>query len=180
MDVTYLSVPCEVDLQCLSVVLETKRSHGKENILAIDRLALLLLTLLRCCTISYISAVSSTTETDSQIPVRTFRCNEGDEFRNAFLHALLRLLRDLGILGQCCLHNPSDWSKVLYISITLLQLLLRNALRSRSRRRRTPWVLLWRGRRLRGGRGHDDSFALLTRAPRETEAADGLAVKRAL
>ena len=45
----YFAVPGKVDLECLGVVLEAKGSHGKENILAIDRLALLLLTLFGGC-----------------------------------------------------------------------------------------------------------------------------------
>jgi hypothetical protein len=42
---THLSVPCEVDLQRLSIVLEAKRGHGEEDVFAIDGLALLLLAL---------------------------------------------------------------------------------------------------------------------------------------
>jgi hypothetical protein len=44
--VAYFAIPGEVDLESFGVVLEAKRSHGKENILAVDRLALLLLALL--------------------------------------------------------------------------------------------------------------------------------------
>jgi hypothetical protein len=44
---THLSVPGEVDLECLAVILETKRRHGEEDIFAVDGLALLLLAFLR-------------------------------------------------------------------------------------------------------------------------------------
>lgn len=47
----------------------------------------------------------------------TFTCDERDEFANAFLHALFRLLRYLGVLRQRVLHNPSHWSKVANVSI---------------------------------------------------------------
>lgn len=46
---SHLSVPRQVDLQCFAVVLEAERSHGEENVLAVHRLALLLLAFLRCC-----------------------------------------------------------------------------------------------------------------------------------
>src|ERR1700675_1594560 len=48
---------------------------------------------------------------------RTFACDEGDELAHAFLHALLCLLRNFGILWECCLHDTSNWSKVSYVSI---------------------------------------------------------------
>ena len=41
----YLPVPRQVDLESFGVILETKRSHGEEYVLAIHRFALLLLTL---------------------------------------------------------------------------------------------------------------------------------------
>jgi hypothetical protein len=43
--VAYFAIPGKVDLESFGVVLEAKRSHSKENILAIDCLALLLLAL---------------------------------------------------------------------------------------------------------------------------------------
>ena len=42
---THFAIFGEIDLQCFGIVLEPQRSHGKEDVLAIDRLALLLLTL---------------------------------------------------------------------------------------------------------------------------------------
>jgi hypothetical protein len=44
---THLSVPGEVDLECLAVILEAKRGHSEEDIFAVDGLALLLLAFLR-------------------------------------------------------------------------------------------------------------------------------------
>jgi hypothetical protein len=44
-DKTHFAIFGEIDLQCFGIILEPQRSHGKENVLAIDRLALLLLTL---------------------------------------------------------------------------------------------------------------------------------------
>jgi len=46
---TYLAILGKVNLKSLGVVLKTKRGHRKENILAVDGLALLLLTFLRSC-----------------------------------------------------------------------------------------------------------------------------------
>jgi hypothetical protein len=45
----YLAVLGQVDLECLGIVLETERAHGKENVLAIDRFPLLLMALLGRC-----------------------------------------------------------------------------------------------------------------------------------
>lgn len=44
--VFYFSVFCEVNFQSLGVILESQRCHGKQYILSIDRLSLLLLTFL--------------------------------------------------------------------------------------------------------------------------------------
>ena len=79
---THLSELREVDLECLRVVLEAEREHRVEDVLATDRLALLHLALLR----------------------RLGR-NEANELRDAFLHALLGLLRDLGRPGHGRLHD---------------------------------------------------------------------------
>jgi hypothetical protein len=38
---TYFAILGQVHLECLRVVLEPQRGHGKENILAVHRLALL-------------------------------------------------------------------------------------------------------------------------------------------
>ena len=48
---------------------------------------------------------------------RTFTRYERDEFTDAFLHAFFGFFSDLRVLGQCCLHNPRDWSKVVNVSI---------------------------------------------------------------
>ena len=45
----HLSVAGKIDLEGFGVVLEAERRHGKENILSIDRLPLLLLTFLGSC-----------------------------------------------------------------------------------------------------------------------------------
>jgi len=49
----------------------------------------------------------------------TFARDEGDELGHAFLHAFLRLLRNLCVLGQSGFHNSGDWSKVANVSIRL-------------------------------------------------------------
>ena len=46
-DKTHFAILGEVDLQGFGIVLEPQRGHGKQNVLAIDRLSLLLLTLFR-------------------------------------------------------------------------------------------------------------------------------------
>jgi hypothetical protein len=47
--VAYLAVSRQIDLEGLGVVLEAERRHGEEDVLAVDRLALLLLALLGGC-----------------------------------------------------------------------------------------------------------------------------------
>jgi len=91
-----LSVPGEVDLECLAIILETKRRHGEKDIFAVDGLALLLLAFLR-----------------------SFTRDERYELRDTLLHALFRFLGDFGILGQSRLHDPRDWSKILYVSVCM-------------------------------------------------------------
>ena len=44
-DKTHFAIFGEIDLQCFGIILEPQRSHGKENVLAVDCLAFLLLTL---------------------------------------------------------------------------------------------------------------------------------------
>jgi hypothetical protein len=44
---THLSVPGEVDLECLAIILEPKRRHREQDVFAVDGLALLLLAFLR-------------------------------------------------------------------------------------------------------------------------------------
>ena len=44
---SYRTIPGKINLEYFSIILETKRSHGKYNILSIHRLPLLLMTLLR-------------------------------------------------------------------------------------------------------------------------------------
>lgn len=46
----YLAIPRQINLQCFGIVLEAKRSHSKEDVLAVDRLALFLLALFGRCT----------------------------------------------------------------------------------------------------------------------------------
>lgn len=48
----YLAVPRQVDLEGFGVVLEAEGRHGEEDVLAVDRLALLLLALLGGCQVS--------------------------------------------------------------------------------------------------------------------------------
>jgi hypothetical protein len=49
MDGTDLAILGKINLKSLCVVLKTERGHRKQNILAVDGLALLLLTFLRGC-----------------------------------------------------------------------------------------------------------------------------------
>lgn len=44
---TYFSILGQINLECFSVVFEAEGCHGKENVLAIDRLAFFLLAFLR-------------------------------------------------------------------------------------------------------------------------------------
>jgi len=47
----------------------------------------------------------------------TLARNEGDELADALLHAFLCFFGNLGVVGQCHLHDAGDWSKVTYVSI---------------------------------------------------------------
>lgn len=47
----------------------------------------------------------------------TLTGDEADEFAHTFLHALLCLFGDLGVLWEGILHDPGDWRKVAYVSI---------------------------------------------------------------
>jgi hypothetical protein len=107
----YLAIPGEVDLQGFGIVLEAKRSHGKQNILAVDRFALLLLALFGCC------GQASVAGARHMHLKHTFACDKGDELAHALLHAFFRFFGDFGVLGECHLHNTGDWSKVTYVSI---------------------------------------------------------------
>ena len=51
----------------------------------------------------------------------TLTRDEGNELANTFLHTLLRLLCDLGVVGKSILHDASDWSKVANVSIKLIK-----------------------------------------------------------
>jgi len=51
---------------------------------------------------------------------RTFASDEGDELAHAFLHALLCLFRNFGILWKRSLHDTSNWSKVPYVRIRVI------------------------------------------------------------
>jgi hypothetical protein len=44
---TYLTVLGKIDLESLSVILKPQRCHSEENVLAVNRLSLLLLAFLR-------------------------------------------------------------------------------------------------------------------------------------
>lgn len=44
----YFTILGQVDLQSLGVIFETERRHGKEDVLAVDRLSLFLVTFLGC------------------------------------------------------------------------------------------------------------------------------------
>jgi hypothetical protein len=52
----------------------------------------------------------------------TLRGDEGYELADAFLHALLGLLCNLGVLRERILHDPGDWSKVSDVSIVYIVL----------------------------------------------------------
>jgi len=47
--IQYLTIPCQVDFEGFAVVFKSQRSHGKENVLAIDSLSFLMLALLGSC-----------------------------------------------------------------------------------------------------------------------------------
>lgn len=51
--------------------------------------------------------------------VRTFTRDEANEFAHAFLHAFFGLFCNLGVLGERSLHDASDWSKVVNVSILI-------------------------------------------------------------
>lgn len=57
--------------------------------------------------------------------VRTLAGDEGDEFADALLHALLGFLRDLRILRQGGLHDAGHWSKIMNVSIVVARHLAR-------------------------------------------------------
>ena len=109
---TYFAILGKIDLESLGVVLEPKRSHGKQDILPIDRLALLLLTFFGCC--ATLADVSAPRISRSR---HTFAGDEGNEFAHTFLHTLFGFFGDFGIFGQGGLHDPGNWCKVSYISI---------------------------------------------------------------
>ena len=95
----YLSVPSEVDLQCLPVVLESERGHSEQDVFTVHGLALLLLAFLRSWW-SKVSITDSTQVITRAIGLRTFTGDEGYELGHAFLHAFFRLFGDLGVLWQ--------------------------------------------------------------------------------
>lgn len=71
-----LAVFHEVELEGLYVLVEAEGAHGPKEVIAVDGLAFLLLAF-----------------------VAGFRGDEGDEFRDAFLHGFLGVLGDLGVGG---------------------------------------------------------------------------------
>ena len=109
--VAYLPITRQIDLQGLGVILEAKRRHGKEDILAIDRFALFLL--------AFFGGWASKSAVVWQLleVELTLAGYEGDELAHAFLHAFLCLFGYFGVVGQRHFHDARNWSKVTYVSI---------------------------------------------------------------
>lgn len=107
----YLAIPGEIDLQGFGVVLEAKRSHSKQNVLAVDSLALFLLAFFGCW---WTMLTCGLWRIDRDI---TFAGDERDELAHALLHAFLCFFGDFGIVGESRFHNARDWSKVTNVSI---------------------------------------------------------------
>lgn len=51
----------------------------------------------------------------------TFAGDEADKFAHAFLHALLSLLCDFGVLRQGQFHDSGDWRKVADVSVVYIR-----------------------------------------------------------
>lgn len=79
------SVACEVMLERFDILVKTKGTHGPENVVAVDSLALLALAL-----------------------VGGLGSNEANELGHAFLDGILPILGDFGISRQCLLHDACD------------------------------------------------------------------------
>lgn len=60
-----------------------------------------------------------------RLEVRTLAGDERNKLAHAFLHTLLRLFCNFGVLGQSCLHDPSNWGKVMNVSILIEVLAIR-------------------------------------------------------
>lgn len=101
---TDLAVLGEIDLEGLGIVLKSKRSHGKQNILAVDGLALFLLAFLGC----YRRFISCGPCDSIKLKTLTLASDEGDELAHAFLHAFLGFLCNLRIFRQCQFHDACD------------------------------------------------------------------------
>ncbi len=77
---SYFSVLGEIDLERLGVVLKPERRHGEQDILAVDSLPLLLVTLLGCCTTGSVPPREW-----GQRSRHTFAGDERDELADALL-----------------------------------------------------------------------------------------------
>lgn len=75
----------EVDAEGLVVVVEAEGLHGKEDVVAVDGFAF------------FVGALLTGLAGD-----------EADELRDTFLHRLLRVLGDLGVVGKRPLHDAAD------------------------------------------------------------------------
>jgi hypothetical protein len=70
---TDLAVSSKIYFQCLGIIFESQRCHGKQNVFAIDRFSFLLLTLLGCYgMLAYVELSRIYTQ-------RTFAGDEADE-----------------------------------------------------------------------------------------------------
>lgn len=79
-----LAVLVEVDLERLNIIFESESSHGPKEVVAVDSLAFLSLTL-----------------------VGGLASDEADELRNALLNRLLCVFGDLAVGWQGLLHDPA-------------------------------------------------------------------------
>ena len=83
---THFAIFGKVYLQCLCIVLEPKRCHGKQYVFAIHRFPLLLLTLFGCC---------ATTSISKEHPVK----EEGGE------HEPSLVMNEMNSLTHSCMHS---------------------------------------------------------------------------
>lgn len=109
---SHLAISAQVNLQRFAVILKPKRRHGEKNVLAVDGFALLLLALFRCCEFVISLALCSWLGRGL-----AFTGDEGNELAHTFLHAFFGFFCDLGIIGECCFHDPRDYRKVLNVSL---------------------------------------------------------------
>lgn len=118
---TYFTVFGEIDFERFGVIFKAQGCHGKQDILTVDRLPFLMLTLFggwmektknRPC----VRGVGKK-GLEKKPRKRTFACDERNELAHAFLHTFLRFFGNFGIFRKGQLHNPSHWSKIANISI---------------------------------------------------------------